>query len=280
MIKNLLGGIAIGIANIIPGVSGGTIMVILGLFDKIIQAVSNIFKLKNPDRLKDILFLGQILGGAVIGLVAFANVLDWLFSHYATQTLFWFAGLIALSIPTLIKTELKGNKLSLLPLLVGAGLVIGIVFFSPSKQEIQITAFPTVTVFLILKLMFAGALAGGTMLMPGVSGSMVLLIIGDYYLIKSYVAHVLSFDLQVLIPLGFISVGIAIGILLSAKITSYYLKHHRGGTVSFILGLVSASALVLIPLDANYTSGTIISSVGAFIVGAIFILAVEKFAIK
>ncbi len=280
MIKNILGGIAIGIANIIPGVSGGTFMVILGLFDKIIHAVSNVFKLKNPNRMKDIFFLGQILVGAAIGLIAFANVLDWLFAHYATQTLFWFAGLIALSIPTLLKTELKGNKISIIPLVIGALLVIGIVVLSPTKQEILVSEFPSITLALLAKLFFTGAIAGGTMLMPGVSGSMVLLILGEYYLIKSYVADVLSFDLQILIPLVIISIGIAFGILISAKVTSYYLKHHRGGTVSFILGLVGASAIVLIPYTATYTTSMIISSIIAFVVGAIFIVLVEKIALK
>jgi putative membrane protein len=278
MIKNILGGVAIGIANIIPGVSGGTIMVILGFFDEIIKAISNVFKFENENRLKDIVFLGQIILGAFIGLVAFANVLDWLFAHYATQTLFWFAGLIALSIPTLLKTELKGNKISIIPLLIGAALVITIFYLSPSKQEIQIVEFPLLTVKLMVELIIAGAVAGGTMLMPGVSGSMVLLIIGEYYLIKSYIANVLSFDLHVLIPLGIIGVGIVVGILLSAKITSYYLEKYRGKTVSFILGLVGASAIVLIPFDVTYTLSTTLGSFIAFIIGAVFIVMVEKLA--
>lgn len=283
MIKNILGGVAIGIANIIPGVSGGTFMVILGLFDKIIQAVSDVFKIKNPNRMKDIFFLVQILVGAVVGLVAFANVLDWLFAHFATQTLFWFSGLIAFSIPTLLKTELKGYKLSIVPAVIGAAIVIGIVAFSPVKQEIEITVFPALSVILLVKLFFTGALAGGTMLMPGVSGSMVLLIVGQYYLIKSYIASVLDFDLVILIPLAVMSAGIAAGLLISAKLTSYFLKEHRGGTVSFILGLVGASALALyvfIPADTTFTPGVIVSSIVAFIIGAILIVVVERLGNK
>lgn len=253
-------------------------MVILGLFDKIIQAVSDVFKLKNPNRMKDIFFLGQILLGAVIGIIAFANVLDWLFARFAIQTLFWFSGLIAFSIPTLLRTELKGHKISVTPMIIGAVIVIGIVVLSPGKQEIEITAFPVLSTVLLIQLFLTGAIAGGTMLMPGVSGSMVLLILGQYYLIKSYIANVLDFDLSVLISLAVMSVGIAAGLLISAKLTSFCLKEHRAGTVSFILGLVGASAVVLIPFDAAYTPGVVISSIVAFIVGAILIVSVERFS--
>ena len=73
MIKNIIGGIAVGIANVIPGVSGGTMMVILGIFDHMMSAISGVFKVHNPDRKADILFLLQVLIGAAIGLVGFSS---------------------------------------------------------------------------------------------------------------------------------------------------------------------------------------------------------------
>ena len=100
MIKNLLGGMAIGIANIIPGVSGGTIIVLLGLFDKTMEAISNVFKIKISfkERMKSFTFLLQVMIGVAIGLVGFAKVLDFLFSTFEHQTLFLFAGLIIFSL--------------------------------------------------------------------------------------------------------------------------------------------------------------------------------------
>ena len=89
MIKNLIGGIAVGIANVIPGVSGGTMMVILGIFNQVMESISGIFKPHNPNRKKDILFLLQVLLGAGIGLVGFAKVLEYLFAEFPTQTIFW-----------------------------------------------------------------------------------------------------------------------------------------------------------------------------------------------
>ncbi len=278
MIKNIFGGIAVGVANIIPGVSGGTMLVILRLFDKLIESVSRIFKLNNPHRKADILFLFQVLLGVAIGLIAFANVIDWLFSHYPVHTMFWFIGLIALSIPSVLKNELKGNKLSLIPLLTGILIILLMTYLNPGEQSIEVTSFPQITGFLIVKLIFIGAIAGGTMLLPGVSGSMFLLIVGEYYLFKSYVANVLSFDLIIIIPLFFIGIGVLLGILVSAKLTKTFLEKHRGGTISLILGLIIASTLVLIPQNVAYDGMLIFTSALAFVFGAAIILTIEKFA--
>ncbi len=278
MFKTIIGGICVGVANIIPGVSGGTIMVILGLFDRLIASVSGVFKVHNPDRKKDILFLSQVMLGAAIGLIGFAKIIDWLFGNIPTQTLFWFVGLIALSIPSLVKQELRDHKIAWFPMAVGMALIFIIVFFNPGEQEMQITVFPALSLGMLIKFIVIGAIAGGTMLLPGVSGSMVLLIIGDYYLFKSYVANVTTFKWDILIPLGFIGIGVLLGIVISAKLTKYFLDRRRRGTVSFILGLVLASAMVLIPLDANYTPMVIVTSMLAFVFGAAVIILVEKHA--
>lgn len=223
MLKNLIGGIAVGIANVIPGVSGGTMMVILGIFNHIMDAISGVFKRENDHRKDDIFFLMQVLVGAGIGLVGFAKVLEFLFNHYPTQTIYWFIGLIALSIPLFLKGEMKGEKIKFIPLLVGLCIIFALEFLNPGDNAANVNpAFPTVTLLLCVKMVFIGMIAGATMLMPGVSGSMVLLILGEYYLFKSYLAHVMSFHLNILIPLGFMGVGIALGIVLSAKVCSFF----------------------------------------------------------
>lgn len=276
MIKNVLCGVAVGVANIIPGVSGGTIMVILGLFDKVIESVSNVFKVKNPNRFKDLFFLFQVLLGGAIGLVVFAKIIDWLFNNYPNQTLFWFVGLIALSIPSLLKNELKGNKVSWIPMLVGILIIFMIVYLNPGEKDINIVNFPELNPIFLIELIFIGIIVGGTMLMPGVSGSMVLLIIGEYYLFKSYVANVTTFDFNILLPLFFIAIGVALGILISAKLTSYFLKNYRRGTVSLILGLIIASCIVLIPINVNYNLYLMTTCLFSFIFGAIVIIIIER----
>jgi putative membrane protein len=276
MIKNIFGGIAVGVANIIPGVSGGTIMVLLGLFNKIIESISNIAKLNNPQRKKDIFFLSQVLIGAAVGLVAFANVIDWLVERYPIQTIFWFIGLIVLSIPSVIKKELDGHKVSWFSLVVGLSIVLLMSYLNPGEQVFEVDLFPEITPILLIKLLLIGIIAGGTMLLPGVSGSMFLLIIGEYYLFKSYVANVLTFDSIIIVPLFFIGVGVILGILLTAKLARYCLGKHRRITVSFILGLIIASALVLIPRNVAYDGIMILTSALAFLFGAAVVVGIEK----
>jgi putative membrane protein len=278
MFKNLIGGMAVGVANIIPGVSGGTIMVVIGLFDRIIESVSRVAKLDNPYRKKDILFLFQVLLGAAAGLVAFANLIDWLFLNYPTHTMFWFIGLIALSIPSVVKKELKGHSVSWFPLLAAAAMVLTMNYLNPGESVGRIDMFPAVTPLLVIQLLLISLVAGGTMLLPGVSGSMFLLIIGQYDLFKSYVASVLDFDLIILIPLFIIGIGVILGILLSAKLTQHFLKKHRAGTVSFILGLIIASVIVLFPTDAVYDGPLVLTSALSFLFGAGIILSIEKYA--
>lgn len=275
-LKNVTGGMAVGIANIIPGVSGGTMMVILGIFDPLMASISDIFKVHSEDRKGSIFFLFQVLIGAAIGLVGFAKVVDWLFANYATQTFFWFVGLVLFSIPSLLKKELKGHKVSLPYLILGLFIIGLVVWLSPSKQDLTVMDFPAVTLGHLLLMVVVGIIGGATMLFPGISGSMVLLIIGQYYLFKSYLANVTSFEMVVLVPLVFIFIGLFLGILISAKLTSYLLSNNRRETMSLILGLIIASAIVLIPVGVPYTAMTIFSSLLAFAFGGGVVMVIDR----
>lgn len=277
MIKNLIGGIAVGIANVIPGVSGGTMMVILGIFNKMMDAISGVFKIHNKNRMSDIIFLMQVALGVLIGLVGFAKVLEYLFNYFPTQTMYWFVGLIALSIPLFLKGEMKGEKKSIVWLVLGMAVIFMLQFLNPgSENAIVNPEFPKVTVLLCIKMIFIGMIAGATMLMPGVSGSMVLLILGEYYLFKSYLANITSFSMSVLVPLGFMGVGIGLGILLSAKVCQFFLQRSKGQFLSFILGLIIASSLVLIPLSAEYNLFVIVTSIAAFVLGGVIVIGLGK----
>ena len=277
MIKTLIGGIAVGVANIIPGVSGGTMMVVLGIFNKVMDSISDLVSKDNKKRMEAIIFLAQVLVGAVIGLVGFAKVIEFLFNHYPTQTMYWFIGLIAFSIPLFLKSEMKGERLSLLPFVIGIGIIFGLEFLNPGKGDVAVNpVLPAISIGLCIKMILIGAIAGGTMLMPGVSGSMVLLILGEYYLFKSYLANITSFSMDILIPLAFMGVGIILGILISAKLCGYFLKKYHRGTLSLILGLIVASSLVLIPFSAAYNVTVIITSVIALLLGGIMVIGLGK----
>ena len=277
MIKNLVGGIAVGIANVIPGVSGGTMMVILGIFNRTTEAISGIFKKENPNRKDDFLFLFQVLLGAAIGLIGFAKILEYLFNYYPTQTMYWFIGLIAFSIPLFLKGEMQGEKIKWIPLICGLAVIFGLELLNPGEGTTEMNPdFPPITMALCIKMIFVGIIGGATMLMPGVSGSMVLLILGEYYLFKSYLAHVTSFSLQVLIPLAFIGLGVLIGVALSAKVCDFFLKRTKAAFLSFILGLIIASSLVLIPFHVAYDFPLIMTSLLALLFGGAIVMGLGK----
>lgn len=277
MIKNIIGGIAIGIANVIPGVSGGTMMVILGIFNRMMEAISGIFKRVNPNRKDDIIFIFQVLVGAAIGIVGFAKILEILFDYYPTQTIYWFIGLIAFSIPLFVKGEMKGERLAIIPFICGLAIIFGLEFLNPGEGNTVVNPdFPPLSSGLFIKMVIIGAISGATMIMPGVSGSMVLLILGEYYLFKSYLAHVTSFSLDVIMPLGFMAIGIAFGIVVSAKLCQYFTRTHKAGFLSLILGLIIASSLVLIPFDVSYDFNLILTSLLAALFGGIIVFGLSK----
>jgi putative membrane protein len=113
------------------------------------------------------------------------------------------------------------------------------------------------------------------MLFPGISGSMVLLVLGYYYLYKSYVSNVTSLEPKVLIPIMFIALGVILGIVLSAKITNFLLKKYNQQIISFIIGLILMSGICIIP-TTGYTPYILISSIISFIIGSIFITLFNK----
>ncbi len=278
MLKVLIGGIAVGLANIIPGVSGGTMMVILGLFNRVMQAISGVFSKHNEKRKQDIIFLLVLAIGAIIGLVVFANLLEFLFEKYPTQTMYCFVGMVAFSIPSLKRKEMKEDRFQCIPLLLGCALIFMIAYFAPQTADVIISEFPAIDIVYLIKMVLIGIIAGGAMFVPGVSGSMLLLILGEYYLFKSLAANVTSFDINVIVPLLFMGLGIVLGIILSSKATAFALKKNHSATMNFILGLVIASSIVLIPFGAHYDFFVIASSVGALLAGGVLVVLLEKIA--
>ena len=276
MLKNIIGGVAVGIANIIPGVSGGTIMVLLGLFNNLTAAISNIFSIKTPIKEKkdSFIFLLQIGLGIAIGLVGFAKILEFLFAKLPNQTLCWFAGLILFSLPMLKSQELAGKKIAWPYFILGLLVIFGLTLISPENKEIVIPLeellAKNINLTYLIFLILLGMIGGATMIFPGVSGSMVLLVLGYYHLFKGYVANVTSFKLKILIPLGFIAIGIILGIILSSVLTNYLLKTKKRQTISVILGLVLASGIVIIPIT-GYNIHIIITSIISFILGGMMV---------
>ncbi len=294
-IKNFLAGAFIGIANIIPGVSGGTIIIMLGMFDKLMYAISDVFKKNATNRKKNLIFLSQILIGLLMGIIIFANIIDILLNNWPTQTLFAFIGLILFSIPYIVRKEIpeSGGKLisvripfiknrkpkariSLSFLVVGLLIIISLVSLDDNGSTNIVSSFPTITALYLVKMVVLGLITGVTTIFPGISGAMVLLIIGEYYIYKSYIAKALTFNPEIIIPLFFIGIGIIAGIVFSAKIVAWLLDNYRKETISLILGLIIMSSLTLIPTNIIYDVRLFTSSLIAFLVGGLVITGIEK----
>ena len=287
MIKNLISGCIVGIANIIPGVSGGTIIVLTGLFDKTMESISNLFnfKVSFKEKWKSVLFLLQLALGVGIGLVFFAKILEYLFVHFEVQTLLWFAGLIVFSIPVVKKEEIPNDKINYIYLIIGMAIILLINILGVGSEENIVPLVDllskNINFIYILTLLLIGFIGGATMIFPGVSGSMVLLIIGYYHLFKGYIANVTEFSLgmeyftKIFIPLGFIGIGILLGIGISSLILNKLIKINKRNLMSFILGLIIMSSIVILP-TSGYTLFNTLTGIICYFIGGLIVILIDK----
>lgn len=279
-LNNLFGGMFVGIANIIPGVSGGTMLVIFNLFDKLMFAISDVFKKKTSTRKQSIILIFQVLIGAAIGIIVFAKLLGIMLNHIEAETIFWFMGLILFSVPLVIKKDMKDEKFSIIFFLIGFIFIITLQYLK--MQNPTIKEDPT-SFIRFLTLIIYGAISGATMIFPGISGSMILLVLGKYEMIRNYIDELTSLNMDAFISLCFFGIGVIIGIILSAKITNFLLKNYKGKTVSLILGFIIASALILpfnIENAFELTTSKICGLLISFILGGCIIYYINKLQIK
>lgn len=264
-IKSILRGVAIGIANIIPGVSGGTMMVSMGIYDEVICAVTGIFRQWK----QSVRTLFPYAVGMGVGVVGLSFVISYLFARYPLQTAMLFIGLIFGGLPLLLP-KVAGRMPSAAELAVFAaffGLIVWMQFWGEGHSKLLAVDAKT-----MLSLFFIGTLAAAAMVIPGVSGSMLLMSLGYYTPIidhiNAFVIAVVTFDfstvwycLGILAPFG---VGVLLGAFLIAKLVEYLLKRHERMTYFAILGLVAAS-----PVAVFSGSGVGGAGVGAWAVGII-----------
>ena len=247
-------GIVVGVANIIPGVSGGTIAVVTGIFDPLIEAINTLFK-KFKKNLKFLLPVGL---GLVVGIVAFSKLIGLSLEKFPLQTGLFFAGLVIGSVPLILRKAGAGSKFKyiyLVPFALCAAAVVALAvfqtYFSPEAGSVAAGELPKLTFGMILKLFFGGMLSAGAMVVPGVSGSLVMMLIGIYDDVLAMISGLVSFsDMHKVlaaalcaIPLG---LGIIAGIFTIAKIISFLFKKFRTGTYYGILGLLCGSVLALL----------------------------------
>lgn len=248
LVKDILKGIIIGVANAIPGVSGGTMMVSMGIYDEIIGSLTHLFK----DFKKSVMTLLPYFIGMAIGIVGLAFVIDYLFKTFPLQTKLLFIGLILGGVPILLN-KVKGKKIGVPHVIVFLILFVAIIVMEYFGGE-NTTVTLSVTPLQILLLFLVGIVASATMIIPGVSGSMMLMILGYYSpimaLVKNAVVALSNRDMDALIncfkfilPFG---IGVVVGIFAVAKLVEMLMEKHETITYSGILGLVASSPFVIL----------------------------------
>ena len=252
-LKNIFNGILIGIANIIPGLSGATIALILGIYEKLIKAISsvkkesliNLYKLNFKRIYKDLSidFLFPIILGIILSALLFAQALEYfeLLGKNKEFTLSYFFGLILASIPIILKMIPKWRNALTYYFLIGLIIAIIIAIIPGIQQENNN----------ILFIFFCGIVGIIGMVVPGLSGSYLLLILGNYNLLIKDSINKFHEDINSLIYLLVFILGMVFGMITIAKIISWLFKKYREETLALIGGFVLGSLIFIWPIRSE-----------------------------
>jgi putative membrane protein len=240
-IVNVIQGIAVGVANIIPGVSGGTIALIIGIFERLINAIKsfnlNALRLLFKGRWKafaeatDLYFLLSIFIGIGLAIISLARLFDFLFKNYPVYIWSYFFGLVLASIYFVAKAVNKWRFSVVFFLVLGTAVAAMISFIHPATEN----AHPGY-------LFLAGVIAICSMILPGLSGSFVLILLGDYQLVAIHAINTIDFTILVPFALGSI-----VGLIAFSHLLSWVLKRYKDQTIAMLTGFILGSMNVLWP---------------------------------
>ena len=219
---NFLKGIIVGIGGIAPGLSGSVLLVILGLYQKAINAIGTLFK----DFKNNVKFLFPLVLGFGVGVIIFSKIVDFLLGNYEMYTRYAFLGLVLGTIPLFYKEVKKEgfNKKYYIYIVVAAIIGLSVFFFNKNL-------FPAVTNPNLFQSVLLGVAVAGSSIVPGVDSAVILSSLGLYEL---YVSSLADFNLSILIPAGF---GLVIGALVISFIINKLIKRFYTATFSIIFGL-------------------------------------------
>ncbi|MDP4153099.1 MAG: DUF368 domain-containing protein [Bacillota bacterium] len=231
----MLKGVLIGISILIPGVSGGTMAIILGVYDEMIHAVSSFFQSKRQNAL----LLLKIGTGGLIGIVLFSKLISYMLDKWKYPMVFLFIGVICGGLPVLLKKTktAKSRNLDLLYSIAGFLLVIAM-----TRQPDTVVNLATQTgVLNFLFLVFAGFIIAIALILPGISTSFMLLTLGLYDVTLEAITN---FNIAFLIP---VIIGIVIGTISTTRLLEFLMQRYPRKTYLLILGFVLGSVLQIIP---------------------------------
>lgn len=243
-LKLFLKGIVVGVANVIPGVSGGTMAVVCNVYDKIIGLISfNVKKIISSWK-----FWLPLVIGMGVGVVAFSKLITVLLQNYPIPTTYFFEGLVAGSIPLILRKTKNSNaeKPSKLPFgilsfIIGLGLMILMMIFKDDSAKETAQVISEIGTVEIILTFVAGLAAAIAMIIPGISGSFLLLVLGMY---GTIMASISSLNLIILVPFA---LGAFAGLFLGAALVRLLMEKIPVYTYCVILGLVVGSLILIFP---------------------------------
>ena len=270
-ILDVLRGVVIGVSNIIPGVSGGTMAVSMGIYDRVIYAVNNLFK-QFRKNFRDLL---PILIGVLIGLFAFAALIGSLLGTKSDEipitrlpTNFAFIGLILGGLPAIFKrvNMKKAGIPGIILFLVFLALVVVLPLLNPPEARTVDHSVGTILLMVLL-----GAIASSTMVIPGISGSMIMMLLGYYNTVINAMNDLRGGDWSSLVILLPYVIGLLVGIVFIAKLMNFLLKKHAALTFCAIFGLVIGSPVALLMQNRECfqlaNTGNWIASIVCLVIG-------------
>lgn len=240
-IANFFKGLGVGSANVIPGVSGGTIALITGIFERLINALKSCnltaIKLFFTGKFKefaqhiDLWFLVSVGSGVLVAILSIARLFEFLFAEYPIYLWSFFFGMILVSIYYVGITIEKFNWKVLVSFVIGTAIALLIAFGTPAKENSN-----------FIYLMICGAVATCSMILPGLSGSFVLVLMGNYQLIM--IDAVNDLNLKILLP---VVVGGIVGLLAFSHLLSWIFKNYRDITIAVLTGFILGSMPIIWP---------------------------------
>ena len=262
-----------GIANIIPGVSGGTLALTLGIYEDFIGAISHFFR----NIKKHVSFLLPIFVGILLSVITMSNVISTCFDQYPIPTTLFFMGLVIGGIPMLLKRVKNTKEKKQVSSYVIALITFSIVMIMAFSEQIfgsglGNVSFSNMAVFDYVILFFVGLIAAATMVIPGVSGSLVLMLLGYYLPIIGVLKELTKFENlgpNLLVAFVF-GVGVLVGIVAISKVIEYLLEKFEAKTFFGVIGFILAS-IIAIPVSVYHEVGAIVFSVPQGILGVLFL---------
>lgn len=275
-----IGGFLMALADSVPGVSGGTILFLLGIYEEFIGSINNLVTGSWQEKKKALFFLIKLACGWIIGFVLAVLILTSLFEDNIYRVSSLFIGFIIFSIPLICSEEkdtIKGKYQYILFTLIGIAIVAALTYYNPSRaaagngNPMEFSFANAAYVF------FAGMVAISAMVLPGISGSTILLILGLYMPVMNSIKNLMHLHFDALPIVIFFGLGILAGALITIRVIKWAFEKFRSQTIYLILGLMLGSlySIVMGPttLDKNPKPALSVStfSIVFFIIGGLVI---------